>query len=503
MHLGHNERSQRGIGSRRRVGVLWGAVLGAGWMLGAAAGGARADPLNPLDFSAGGNRVLSAGSYTVFSSSEPPTMTGPGVLIVGTVSSATNPSAVFAFDSLVLSSGVVINVVGSRPVAFLAVNNITWNATMNLSGLGGPGGVGGFGTPGERGAGLGAGGGSLYPSVANVARGNGGGGGGFGRAGGAGGIGTSGTIGTGAGGPANGDLLTRLDVGSGGGGGSSGETFNSGPGGSGGAGGGTVELGALGSIQLSSGAITARGNVGVNGGSAATNGAGGGGGGSGGGVLIHAPLVTLGTSIDASGGNGGSGGFGPSSTAGAGGGGGAGGRVVIQSTSPPALVGIVAAAGAGGPRASGGNGTAQPGAAGGAGTVVNLRAVLTATDLDFGDVPVGSSKTLGMLITNTGDPGTVINGRFPADVAPFNRNSSTGIFSGLRVGTFQAATYTFAPTSIGTFSQTLTFSSNGGPATVTIRGRGVSRCAADFDQSGVANVGDIFSFLSAWFSGCP
>ena len=59
--------------------------------------------------------------------------------------------------------------------------------------------------------------------------------------------------------------------------------------------------------------------------------------------------------------------------------------------------------------------------------------VLAPTTLDFGSVAVGTSATLGMIITNTGTDGSFINGSFPAASAPFARVGNP-VFSGLKMG---------------------------------------------------------------------
>ena len=361
--------------------------------------------------------------------------------------------AVFNFDFLTVDAGAVINVVGSRPLALLAVDTLSFAGTINanggngatvsapLSGAlggigvagGGNGGRGGFtGNGGGFGAGLGGGAGGVVLGGAALD----GGGGGFGGAG----------LGYPPVGVTYGNLLLRLDAGSGGGGGAS-VGGSAGAGGAG-AGGGAIELGALSAVTLS-GAVNVNG--GVQGGGA--NGGANSGGGSGGGVLIHARNVTMSGYASANGGF----------TLYAGG----GGRFAAVSVNLVGTSGVSVVGGGGLPINRG--------------TITTAHGILTTTALDLGPVRVGTSKTAFMGIQNTGDADTSINGRFPDPASSggsvFSRVGN-GIFSALHQNRYSANPYTFTPTALGAVSESLNFLSDGGNASVGILGLGVGPLAS-------------------------
>lgn len=453
---------------------------------------ARADPLNPLDFPSLGAVTLAAGAYTIDTGATPPTITGPINLMGAVYGNGASGIAVFSFDALTIPADVSIAVTGNRPLALLSAGDMNIASTLSVNGGNGQtSGLGGAGV-----AGGGAGGVAGPTPSSNVSRGGTGGGPG----GGGGGAFFAGAPWTGAAGLAYGRLPLRLEAGSGGGGGAS----TSASGGAGGAGGGALELGALGMLTVAA-PIVADGGKGGNGGGSA---GGGGGGGSGGGILLHAYILTLpsgSSSVTANGGtgggalslvSGGGGGYGGNGGSGSffpgGGGGGGGGRVAIQSVNVPDTSGIAVSGGSSTP---GGN----PGVAG---VITSARVALTPTNLDFGSVPVGTSKTLGMLIQNTGDAGTSVNGRFPDASAPFTRMGA-GVFSSLHVGEYKAVPYTFTPSSVGSFSQELTFLSNAGPVTVTISGTGVSDCPSDINGDGEIDFADFAELQVDWGTTCP
>lgn len=178
-------------------------------------------------------------------------------------------------------------------------------------------------------------------------------------------------------------------------------------------------------------------------------------------------------------------------TAGSGGGSGAGGRVFIQPTSAPTLTGVNVAGGAAGTGGTGSpNGTNVQ--AGGNGATTNVAATLTTT-LDFGNVTIGTSKTLGMVIGCTGAANTAVNERFPSATAPLARVGN-GIFSNLAAGRKSANEYTFTPTHAGPHQQTLTSLSDGGNATVIIMGYG--DCRSDLNQDLMADDADFVTFAA-------
>ena len=436
---------------------------------------ALADPLNALDFPSLGTGTLASGTYTI--NTDDLTLTNSSNVTLYTGTLYANSIAVFAFNGLNANTGSTINVIGKRPLAILSSASMTISGTINLNGA--------DGNVGVAGAASGAPGGGLLTSD-NGGGGDGGMGGttGWGAQGsgtGAGWLGTGGGFGGKAydGGYDYGNLLVRLEAGSGGTGGYGSPGAGSG-GGGGGQGGGALELGAQSALTLTNATITAIGGAGV----AGVGDAVGGGGGSGGGVLLHARNVTLPAAanrINASGGSG------------VNAGGGGGGRVTIQSVNTPILTGVSVAPGVGGA-------SIIPFA----GVITSARVTLTTTTLDFGSVPIGSSKTLGMLISNAGDANTALNGVFPTATAPFARVSATGAFSALHTCEYKAATYTFSPTSIGPFSQTLIFASDGGNSAVTIRGDGVpaTTCPADFDGDGTVDFFDYDAFVMAFETPC-
>lgn len=271
-------------------------------------------PLDPRDFPSLG---LFPGGSPASINTDTLTLTSGSTVLRGTTSGNV---AVFDFDAI-NAGGIVVT--GSRPLALLSRSDALLTGTLFASaglpnfGTAGAPGPGGYG-PGS-GPGAGGEGGSFnsfpLPSGGFVLAGQGAGGGGFGGAGGAGGgysIPGGGAAG-GAGGGPYGDLLQALQGGSGGGG-------------AGGAGGGAVELGALGTITVSS-------TITVDGGKATGLGPSvGGGGGGGGGILLHADAVRLLGLLSAGGGAGLTPVTGnpslPRAIGGSGGGG--GGRVLIE-----------------------------------------------------------------------------------------------------------------------------------------------------------------------------
>ena len=115
------------------------------------------------------------------------------------------------------------------------------------------------------------------------------------------------------------------------------------------------------------------------------------------------------------------------------------------------------------------------------GTITTAHGILTTTALDLGPVRVGTSKTAFMGIQNTGDADTSINGRFPDPASggsgAFSRVGN-GVFSSLHQNRFTANPYTFSPSTLGTASQSLSFLSDGGNASVGILGLGVGPLAS-------------------------
>lgn len=422
------------------------------WITGVLSGAAHADPLNPLEFPSLGAVTLLVGStYTINSMTG--TLTGASLNLAGTYRGS---KLVFAFDSLTVPAATNIVINGRKPVALISSGHLDFDG--NLIYVGNPGSGGGASIPGTGGSGAGSGGGGVIAPSA-----------GFNPGGGIGG-GTSssrgGSFGGNGGGTSNatyGNLLLHLEGGSGGSG-----AYSPGPSGAsgGGAGGGAIELGSLQTLRLGFGTV-----ITVDGGSGSV-GSNFGGGGSGGGVLLHGSTVNIAASsvVRARGG--------PGQSVGG------GGRIAVQSVNTPVTSGFFVTGAE-------------------AGVITSARVSLVSTGIDFGDVPVGSSRTLVLGAENAGDPDTSLNGRFPEAKAPFFRVGN-GVFSGVRPGRAAANKYSFFPTTTGEVTQHLAFESNAGPVIVTLTGRGVApTCFGDLNQDGQVNTTDLIEFLNRFGRICP
>ena len=298
---------------------------------------ARANALDPAAFASNGPNPFSvAGSYSIDTTAGTGFLSGPG----GSAGGFVTPEGVvvFTFDSVAIGAGVSIRATGTRPVAILSRSTFIMTAgEITAAGLFVPG----VGHQPGAGGGIGA---SALQAATGIGAGSSGadagGGGGHGTFGGAGG-----GPGGGAGGIVYGDPAIQLRGGSGGGAGITSLSSQ------GGAGGGVIEIGASQSVSVSGGVITVDGSTGYE----------SGGGGSGGALLIHAPDVSIGGTLRASGGAGASGAM-------AGGGGGGAGRITILNATgsftpgPTALITLNGGAG-------GSSGTA-PGQSAGSGAAV-------------------------------------------------------------------------------------------------------------------------------------
>src|SRR5215203_30978 len=255
-----------------------------------------AQRLNPLDYASLGAFPTAPGTY-LFDTSAVPTLTGPGVRIEGIV---VDLVAVFTFDDIWVPPDMVLNGVGSRPLALLSHQSVAVEGPISV--------WAGASFPGI---------GEDSPSALA-----GGGGGGFGGAGGTGGESDYGS--GGGGGSPYGDILVALQGGSAGGAGAN--VWGS-PARGGGWGCGALELGAVDTITIRGPGIYADGGNGVSDEICLAEPQydyGGSGGGSGGGILVHADSVALETRLSARGGNGGN-----RCGGGASGGGGGGGRIAL------------------------------------------------------------------------------------------------------------------------------------------------------------------------------
>lgn len=111
------------------------------------------------------------------------------------------------------------------------------------------------------------------------------------------------------------------------------------------------------------------------------------------------------------------------------------------------------------------------------------------SNINFGQVRVGASGQLSLTITNTGGGSLQVTG-LSAVSAPFSQ--ITGGTCGtlpftLAAGANCTVLYRFAPTATGSFSETVTVSSNGGTATATLAGVGFVITAVDaLDARGLA-----------------
>jgi hypothetical protein len=207
--------------------------------------------------------------------------------------------AVLHVDGLVVTTGAIVTITGSRPLVIVAGGDVTIAGTLDA----GAHGV----TPGPGGAapGLGSGAGTQGQHDAGTDSDTGGGGAGYGGGGAAGGVmsGCTVTLNPGGGGPGYGDDPITLLAGGSGGGPASGTSCL--PVDPGGAGGGALQISSQTQIDIS-GQINAGGGGGTGGtdcGQADVNS--GAGGGAGGAVVLQAPAITSTGTIAANGGGGG------------------------------------------------------------------------------------------------------------------------------------------------------------------------------------------------------
>ncbi len=260
-------------------------------------------------------------------------------------------AAVLVYSSI--SVGNVLRIVGPVPLILVARDGITVGGSIDVSAmdaLPGPGGRRGAEGSGASASGPGNGRGGGHEGAYED-----GGGGGGGQCG-TGGRGGNGDPARGGDGGGRTDAAADPETLRGGGGGGAGNG-DGGRFGVGGAGGGAVQLSSRGTITIG-GSVLARGSPGRAGSGGSGNDGAGGGGGAGGWILVEAPSVVIGGTLDASGANGGSGdsggGGGPAGTtssdgsqggddsgigANGGGGGGGAGCLVIRSYDPLAATG--------------------------------------------------------------------------------------------------------------------------------------------------------------------
>lgn len=123
------------------------------------------------------------------------------------------------------------------------------------------------------------------------------------------------------------------------------------------------------------------------------------------------------------------------------------------------------------------------------GTAVSYTASLSGSSLGFGSLAVGSSQTLGLVLTNTGT-GTLTLGAVQTEPGPFS--ASTNCPAALAAGASCDIQVAFAPSAAGSFSSTLSLVSNaqGSPFEVALSGTGLQASVSLVPQSGTS-FGDV------------
>jgi hypothetical protein len=110
----------------------------------------------------------------------------------------------------------------------------------------------------------------------------------------------------------------------------------------------------------------------------------------------------------------------------------------------------------------------------GTGTQTGLGA--TPTSLDFGTVPTGAHKTVGVTIANTGTTSVTISGSTPP-TGPFTATGLPANGTVLAAGASVSVSVTYTPTVAGTQTGSLAVASTGGSVTVPITGTAVTGAA--------------------------
>jgi hypothetical protein len=323
---------------------------------------------------------------------------------------------VFDFSSINIGSGVTVNITGTNGLALLSQSNTNIAATLSVSGSNAVSDTGGAGGPG----GFAGGNGGSNPTN---------------------GQGPGGGQADGNPGPTYGNLDQALYGGSGGGGGIA-------SGGDGG--GGALDVTAVGSLTVA--------NINALGGGGGINFASGGGG-SGGAVILSGNTVSDSAVVfaygmsggHASAGAGGGGSFGGAGLSGISnadgynfGGDGGNGQVLIQSTSPNQSSSFV-----------------TTGLFNGAGVTTEQIAplqqpLLAPSKIDFGQVRTGTTAVENLTFQNSGT-GTITGQYTP--VLPSGMSGNSGTFS-LSGGQSSTSAISFAPVARGTYSGTVSYTSN-------------------------------------------
>ena len=336
---------------------------------------------------------------------------------------------VFDFSSINIGSGVTVNITGTNGLALLSQSNTNIAATLSVSGSNAVSDTGGAGGPG----GFAGGNGGSNPTN---------------------GQGPGGGQANGNPGPTYGNLDQALYGGSGGGGGVA-------SGGDGG--GGALDITAVGSLTVA--------NINALGGGGGINFASGGGG-SGGAVILSGNTVSDSGNVfaygmsggHASAGAGGGGSFGGAGLSGISnadgydfGGDGGNGQVLIQSTSPNQSSSFVTTG-----LFSGGGVTTEQ--------ISQLQQPLLApSEINFGQVRTGTTAAENLTFQNSGT-GTITGQYTPA--LPSGMSGASGTFS-LSGGQSSTSAISFAPVTRGTYSGTVSYTSNVVVGNVAITGTAV------------------------------
>jgi F5/8 type C domain/Abnormal spindle-like microcephaly-assoc'd, ASPM-SPD-2-Hydin len=88
------------------------------------------------------------------------------------------------------------------------------------------------------------------------------------------------------------------------------------------------------------------------------------------------------------------------------------------------------------------------------------------SSLDFGGVAIGTSKSIDLSLSNSGNSSLTFSGVTPP-TAPFSATSPSGT---LAPGASTTVTVTFAPTAVNSYASSLTIGSNGGNVAVSLTG---------------------------------
>ncbi len=114
--------------------------------------------------------------------------------------------------------------------------------------------------------------------------------------------------------------------------------------------------------------------------------------------------------------------------------------------------------------------------------------------LNFGSIPVGSTRTLSLVINNTGEVPVTVNIPAPLAGSSYTWTPPAGAAAIISVGGSLTMSIIFAPATEGNLSRTITFTSNasGSPHSVSLNGSGcVSRPVIQLNSTGPINFNNI------------